>query len=90
MADEELIQNCIFTLKCPKKWLELETTSNESIRYCRACSSEVYLADDKESLAVLAELKKCVAIAVESVGLDKELFILGMVDFDPEVKDDTH
>lgn len=64
------IGNCKFIFKCPKQWDELEETKNPGVRFCNACDRGVYLAEDEETVALLASLDKCVAYRPEHVSID--------------------
>jgi len=61
MDESVRIQNCKLVFKCPLSWSELEPTADEGIRFCRVCDKGVYLAEDDESVAILAALGRCVA-----------------------------
>ena len=57
------IKNCELIFDCPRRWDELEPTANKVVRVCGTCDREVYLAEDREALAVLAAVGECAAFA---------------------------
>lgn len=82
------ITNCKLVFKCPKQWEELDITANQGIRFCHACDRGVYLAEDEETLSLLAALGKCVAFRrSEAEELDDDLFVLGVFASLPEDED---
>lgn len=56
---------CSFELVCPRKWEDLEQTS-ESVRYCDQCYSDVYLCKTQEEVEKAKKLNRCIAFARES------------------------
>ena len=57
-----LIRNCQFTFKCDAVWENLEQKRNKKIRFCHACSKNVYLCEDDYELREKIVQNKCVAI----------------------------
>ena len=66
---ENLIRNCEFKFKCPKRWDDLETaaspTAFDSPRRCDECQQLVWKADNEEQLAKYILHDYCVAITPE-------------------------
>ena len=66
---ENLIRNCEFKFKCPKRWDDLETSSSpsafDSPRRCSECHQLVWKADTEEQLAKYILHDYCVAITPE-------------------------
>lgn len=66
---ENLIRNCEFKFKCPKRWDDLETspssTAFESPRRCNECRRLVWKADNEDQLAKYILHDYCVAITPE-------------------------
>jgi len=61
----ELIRNCKFRFQCNKAWQDLDTTSSENIRVCRACGEQVHLCVSDDELRGAMEANHCVAIRIE-------------------------
>ncbi|HMM81148.1 MAG TPA: hypothetical protein PKC65_14115 [Pyrinomonadaceae bacterium] len=73
------IKNCELIFECPKQWDELEPTANKAVRFCGTCDRGVYLAEDEDTLAMLAAAGKCVAFADSTNTLEElPLRIVGM------------
>ena len=66
---ENLIRNCEFKFKCPKRWDDLEaspsTRSLDLTRRCNECQQLVWKADNEEQLAKYILHDYCVAITPE-------------------------
>ena len=66
---ENLIRNCEFKFKCPKRWDDLEaspsTRSLDLTRRCNECHQIVWKADNEEQLAEHILYDRCVAITPE-------------------------
>ncbi|MCU0705048.1 MAG: TIGR02996 domain-containing protein [Fimbriiglobus sp.] len=59
------IENCNvrWRFQCPKKWSELATTSEDTVRWCTACRKEVHFCETVEEARNEAESQgHCVAI----------------------------
>jgi len=57
-----LIRNCEFAFKCDAVWENLEQKRNKKIRFCHACSKNVYFCEDDDELRQKIVQNKCVAI----------------------------
>jgi hypothetical protein len=55
------IRNCSWGYKCEKTWDSLIATDQSNIRFCDACSEEVYLCNTKRELTDSVLLNRCVA-----------------------------
>lgn len=66
---DSLIRNCHFKFRCPKKWDDLQHSSEqrfaESPRRCDECQQLVWAADTKAQLAEHILHDRCVAITPE-------------------------
>lgn len=66
---KELIRNCVFGVKCNKKWKSMKhvgTDSNDrDIRFCSGCEKEVFETKTPEELYNNIELNRCVAMIHE-------------------------
>lgn len=51
-----------FAFQCPKHWAELATTDREHVRYCGACSENVYLCTSEAEIAEHRDQRHCVAV----------------------------
>lgn len=94
MAKNTAIKNCEFLFKCPRDWEQLSKTDNEGIRFCNVCDKGVYLAEDDDTLKLLAALGKCVAIRRASVSdeidcTEDQDFLLGMIALDSQTPFNT-
>ena len=66
---ENLIRNCEFKFKCPKRWDDLVASPSpralDSTRRCNECQQLVWKADNEEQLAKYILHDYCVAITPE-------------------------
>jgi hypothetical protein len=66
---ENLIRNCEFKFKCPKRWEDLETAASprsiDLTRRCNECNQLVWKVDTEEQLAKYILRDYCVAITPE-------------------------
>lgn len=64
---EFTIRNCVFSIKCKKKWENMESDmdddDNENIKFCSDCQKEVYLCETDEDLARNIKLNRCISIS---------------------------
>ena len=64
---EFTIRNCVFSMKCQKKWENMESDmdddDNEKIKFCSDCQKEVYLCETDEDLAKNIKLNRCISIS---------------------------
>jgi len=93
MKSVNKITNCEFSFKCPKTWDALATTENQWIRFCSECEKGVYLAEDQETLGMLASIGKCVAIKqdVMTSGFDdfgESDYLVGLVEIPIQLVDE--
>lgn len=56
------IENCIFSFNCTQKWIALDVTVDNDIKFCRKCEKKVYLCKTDEDLNLNVKLGNCVAI----------------------------
>jgi len=76
------IRNCTFAYKCATNWDELQTTKNDSIRFCNDCQREVYLCEDDHELVQYVKLNRCVAIYKDDLeGNGNPKMLLGDVQY---------
>ena len=59
------IRNCTFAYKCAADWDLLQTTNDDSIRFCNECQREVHYCEDDDELAHCVKLNRCIAIYKE-------------------------
>ena len=63
---EFAIRNCVFSIKCKKKWenmkSDMDDDDNEKIKFCSDCQQEVYLCETDEELARNIKLNRCISI----------------------------
>lgn len=76
------IRNCTFAYKCIADWDALQTTNDESIRFCNGCQREVHLCEDDNELVQSVKLNRCIAIYKEdSAGKGNPKMLLGDVQY---------
>ena len=67
---KELIRNCVFGVKCDKKWKSMKhvgtNSNNRDIRFCSGCEKEVFETKTLEELYENIELNRCVAMIDET------------------------
>ena len=68
---EFTIRNCVFSIKCKKKWENMESDMNrprdgEEIKFCSDCQKEVYLCETDEELAKNIRLNRCISISKDA------------------------
>ena len=72
LKPKNLIRNCEFKFKCPKKWDDLRVSSSlramDSPRRCDECHKLVWKVDTEEELAQHVLNNRCVAISPELYG----------------------
>ena len=68
---KQMIRNCVFGVKCDKKWKSMEYVGEDSfdneISFCSECEKEVYATYTKDDLFRNVEMNRCVAILTEEV-----------------------
>jgi hypothetical protein len=93
------LYNCepVFQYECPRQWEQLQETTKPGVRFCGACEKLVYFCNTPEEFVRQGELGRCVAISPE-LTIKRELvpdfrsdderfpFVMGMVDYTPEIK----
>ena len=57
--------NCPMAYECPKNWFELTPTNKAGIKYCDACSQDVFLCLEQEELNERIAEGVCVAYFIE-------------------------
>lgn len=65
---KDVILECDFSFKCPKKWEYLELTDNDSKRFCFSCQQEVFFVANRDELEKNRQLKRCIAAYAGDVG----------------------
>ena len=67
---EFTIRNCVLSIKCKKKWenmeSEMDDDDNEKIKFCSDCQQEVYLCETDEELAKNIRLNRCISISKDA------------------------
>jgi uncharacterized protein (TIGR02996 family) len=59
------IERCVsFELQCPKQWSALQPTEQSDVRYCGACSKQVFYCTTIESAQRRARRDECIAVDV--------------------------
>jgi uncharacterized protein (TIGR02996 family) len=51
-----------FRLRCPKRWQDLEPTSDEAVRFCGACRQQVFFCHSIEVAQTHAAVGECIAV----------------------------
>ncbi|MGL6076449.1 MAG: TIGR02996 domain-containing protein [Fimbriiglobus sp.] len=51
-----------FRFRCPKKWEQLQSSAEESVRFCGECFKLVYFCSTVEMAMTYAALDECVAV----------------------------
>jgi hypothetical protein len=75
-----LIRNCgvKFRKVCPEKWERLASTASEGVRFCDACTREVFLCETDAEAVAHARAGDCIAKPIPDVsGLPAARVILG-------------
>ena len=57
--------NCPMAYECPKNWFELTPTNKAGIKYCDACSQDVFLCLEENELNERIAEGVCVAYFIE-------------------------
>jgi len=72
------IRNCDveFKLRCPQQWIDLTPTDQNTVRYCQACSKNVYFCHSSKELKRRTEGNQCVAFCDADTHTDT----LGLLD----------
>jgi tetratricopeptide (TPR) repeat protein len=85
------IWNCpeAFEFICSKKWDELNSTDNPTIRYCEICNLNVYWSANSEEFITNSKLDRCVAIPIEGLP-SRDFSIAGRVSPDALEKIRAH
>ncbi|MDR4485429.1 MAG: hypothetical protein R3B95_19900 [Nitrospirales bacterium] len=55
---------CTFSFQCPKKWDQLESTSDPTVRHCSVCNQKVHLALTEEDFRRYSDQGMCVAVQI--------------------------
>ena len=55
-------ESIYFSYRCPRKWDVLESTSQQSVRFCQACQENVYYCTTKEDAEQHAKQGHCIVI----------------------------
>lgn len=58
------IQNCSFEFECPRDYQRLAKTEDANIRFCSACSCNVYRCCSLDELAEHSQAGRCVSLVV--------------------------
>jgi hypothetical protein len=58
------IRNCILSYKCDQSWESLESTRDESIKFCLKCQKEVHYCRASWEIARAIQLNRCIAIPI--------------------------
>ena len=61
-ASNYFLANCKFSFKCTKNWENLNSTSEQEIRYCSDCHEKVYYCKTKSEIIWAIKNKKCISI----------------------------
>jgi hypothetical protein len=65
-----------FTVRCPRKWLEMRPTDQPDIRHCDVCTQSVYLVKDEDEGREHARQGHCIAL------IRKDCIDIGLAAFD--------
>jgi hypothetical protein len=57
------VNNCTQGFQCPQKWTDLDSTDNETVRFCQDCEQFVFLCQSPEELEFHAKRLHCIAYA---------------------------
>lgn len=58
--------------QCPLKWEDLQVTTNDNVKFCNQCNSNVYYTNDVKSLSQLIYEGKCTASIINTIGSEGE------------------
>jgi hypothetical protein len=88
MSDEkDIILECDFAFKCPKKWEYLDTTDDDSKRFCFSCEQEVFFVTNRDELEANRKLGRCVAAHITDATIGIGRIIAGSpVFYPPDIK----
>jgi hypothetical protein len=78
--------SCTLSFQCPKKWEQLEFTSDETIRHCSICNQTVHLALTEEDFRRYRAQSMCVAVQIIPQTKESEaseVFMVGNVEEAP-------
>lgn len=77
------IDNCPpqFRFKCPKRWYDLDSTTDRTIRHCNECGQDVFLCRTRHEMQIHAKAGNCVALAEEY----HEMEFMGLLDMPEEM-----
>jgi hypothetical protein len=64
------IERCPLEYSCAKSWGELDATGKLNIRFCKECSSEVFMCQSVEEFDAKAEQGLCVAYRILEIGTE--------------------
>ena len=64
LLDRTDVENCglEFSFKCPRRWEDLETTGNDTVRFCDDCRKHVHHCGSIGEARRQAGLGKCIAV----------------------------
>ena len=86
---KDIILECDFAFKCPKKWEYLEPT-DASKRFCFSCQREVFFVNNRQELEINRQLGRCVAAHITDTERVRGITIAGKPAFyPPDIKSEN-
>jgi hypothetical protein len=79
MDENNIILECDFEFKCPKKWENLAILDDPEKRFCTSCEREIFFVTTRQQLKVYKKLGRCIAANVYSPERSKMITIAGGV-----------
>ncbi|MEW6737743.1 MAG: hypothetical protein AB1489_41060 [Acidobacteriota bacterium] len=77
MDENNVILECEFEFKCPKKWENLTVLADPEKRFCTSCEREVFFITTRKEFEIYKKLGRCVAAHVYNPELGRGLTITG-------------
>jgi len=77
MDENNIILECDFEFKCPKKWENLVMLDDPEKRFCTSCEREIFFVTTRKELEVYKKLGRCIAANVYSPQHSKGIPIAG-------------
>ena len=75
--ENNVILECDFEFKCPKKWENLTILEDPEKRFCSSCEREVFFINTRSELRLYRKLGRCVAANVYNTELGRGITIAG-------------
>ena len=82
--DEKIIEQCEWIYKCPLSFDSLESSGDDTEKFCKVCNKSVYLVDNMEDFKLHLTGGRCIAFTNQPF-MDHS-FIMGSVCYKPSIK----